>query len=70
MFVGAIFLLGGIQWHTFASSALPYQVPFYQTALLLLYVAQQKKKSKGTLVGRFILYYMPPTSAFDIMKPT
>ena len=33
---------GGIQWHTFASSALPCQTPFCQTAPLLLSVTQQQ----------------------------
>lgn len=38
---------------------------FYQTALLLPYVGQQKK-SKGTLVGGFTFYCVPPTSTSGI----
>ena len=37
------FLHGGIQWHTFASSALPCQMPFCQTASLLPSVRWHQK---------------------------
>ena len=43
MNVGAIYFLhGGIQWHTFASSTLPCQMPFCQTAPLLPSVIWQQ----------------------------
>ena len=33
---------GGVQWHTFASSSLPYQMPLCQTSPLLPSAAQQQ----------------------------
>ena len=40
--IGAIISHGGIQWHTFASYALPCQVPFHHAASPLPSVAQQQ----------------------------
>jgi len=44
--VAAIFPQGGIQCHTFASDALPCQMPLYQTAPLLPSVTQQQNLMK------------------------
>ena len=48
---------GGIQCHTFVSSALPCQTPLCHTAT----------KCNGILVGRFYLYYHSTISSFNFM---
>ena len=67
MSVGAIFFLHGeIQFHIFASYALPCQTPFRQTAPLLPSVTQQQNLTECWLDGSAPTA-IPPTSASDVM---
>mgnify|MGYP001855689087 CR=1 FL=1 len=59
-------LCGGIDQHSFASSALPCQMPFSQTAPLLLSVAwQQNVMGYCEFIQRLLPYHQ--VSASDIM---
>jgi hypothetical protein len=66
MSLGAIFLHGGIQLHTFASYALPCQTQFCQTARLLSSVAQQQNLTDYWQEGSTSTA-ISPTSATDIV---
>ena len=57
------FLHGGIQWHTFASFALPCQTPLCQTAFLMPSVALQEKVLEYWWEGSAI----PLPSASDVV---
>ena len=56
----------GIQWHTFASSALLCQTPFCQTAPLLHSVTQQPHITEYWSEGSTSIA-IPPTSASDVV---
>ena len=58
------FLCGRIQWHTFPSHALRFQVPFSQTAPLLLSVAWQQNLAECRCEGSTPTA-TPPTSTSD-----
>ena len=60
------FLHGGIQWHTFASSAVQCQTQFCQTALLLPSVTQQQNVMEHWGEGSASTA-IPPTSASDVV---
>jgi len=60
------FLHGGTQCHTFASSPLPCQTPFCQTAPLLPTVALQQNGMEYWWEGS-TSPAMPPTSAADVV---
>ena len=49
--MGAIYLQGGIQWHTCASYTAPCQTPFCQTAPLLPSVTWQKNVMENLWKG-------------------
>ena len=57
---------GGIWWHTFASYALPCQMPLSQSAPLLLSAAEQQNAMEYWWEGSTTVA-IPPTSAFDIV---
>jgi len=56
---------GGMQWHTFASSALPRQTPFSQTVPLLPSVTRQQNRMEYWWEGSAPTA-TPPTSTSDI----
>ena len=60
------FLYGEIQFHVFASSTLPCQMPFCQTALLLPPVAQQQNVTEYWWEGSASTV-LPSTPASDVM---
>ena len=57
---------GGIQWHTFTSYVLPRQMPFGQTAPLLLLVTWQQHVTKYRQEASTSTA-IPPTSTPDLM---
>ena len=62
------FLHWGIQWHTFASSTLPCQTSFYQTAPLLPFFTWHQNIMTSKILGRrSTSTAIPSTSASDIV---
>ena len=64
MLVGELFWHGRIQWHIFASYALPCQMPFCQTAPLQPSVTQHQHAMKYWWEGSTSTT-IPPTSSSD-----
>jgi len=62
----SFFLHGGIQWHTFASYALPCHTPLCQSAPLLPSVAQQQKVTEYCQEAS-VSIVIPPASTSGIM---
>ena len=56
---------GGIEWHTFASYALPCQMPFCQSASLLPAATQQQDVTEDWWEGSTSTV-IPPTSTSDV----
>jgi len=66
MSLHAIFLHGGIQWHTFVPYALPCQMPFCQASPLLPSVTWQQN-AMGYWWEGSASTAIPPTSTSDVM---